>query len=630
VSRPHRSVLVALYATSTVVTVALGIFAWRLANSESALAEEQRIGQADAQAGALTAGFRQQLAEEGEALSAWLGRPGGRLEAPDHAAIVTWIDGRLSVTPGGALAFLPETPLPRPAPALFDDAEVIEFAGRPIEAARSYRQWAGDSNLETRAGALLRLGRSLRSAQRPSESLAAFRRLSALGDVTLDVTGLPAGLVGLAQQAPLLEHTGDQAGATAARKEIVDEILSGRWPIDRANAELFLDDAGGTPSGDGWQLAVVTAEAWAAGDVRRVPRGRLFRTLGGRAAVAIWRSSRSNAVLAISWVDDVLAPLLAEDVEWQLTRGGAVIAGSADVPAWAPPARLIDDEEDVQLRSWQAGAHATAGSSPLIVSLLVATVGFLWAAAYVAARAVRREAAVAQLQADFVSAVSHEFRSPLTTIRQMAEMLQSGRVTREDRRLEYYDVLAGEATRLQRLVETLLNLGRIEAGSERYDLKLLDVGEVVDKAIGDVAPFAAAEQRRIARTAPDARVFARADEDALRLSVRNLLENAIRYSPGEPTIWVRWRQDGDRAVIDVVDHGLGIDPAEQEAVFGRFVRGRAAAAANAKGTGIGLAMVRHVAEAHGGSVTLRSEAGETTFTLRLPLASPDATVEVPA
>jgi len=611
------------------LSIALVVFAWRLASSELALAVEQRAGQSDAEAGALAAGFRQQLSEVGEGLSAWLGRSAGRPPTIEHAVVVTWADGRTSITPAGALAFLPEVPPARPAPALFDDAEMVEFA-RPLEAARSYRQWSDHKDPEIRAGALLRLGRSLRAAHRLPESLDAFRQLSDLGDVTLDVTGLPAGLVGLGEQARLLEQTGDEAGARAVRTRIADGITAGRWPLDRANAELFLDEAGGAAAGDSWQLAVVAAAAWTDGDVRRVQRGRLFSTVGRRTAVAIWRSSGSHAALALAWVDDVLGPLLGTDVVWQLTRGSSVIAGSPDSPAWAPPPRLIDDEEDIQLRSWRPAAADAPGRSPLVIWLTAATIAFLWAATYVIARTLRREAVVAQLQSDFVSAVSHEFRSPLTTIRQIAEMLQAGRVTREDRRHEYYDVLAGEATRLQRLVETLLNLGRIEAGSERYDLRVLDTADVVDKAIADVAPLAAAEHRAIARTAPDEAIFIRADEDAVRLAVRNLLENAIRYSPGQPTIWVRWRLADEQVAIDVVDHGLGIDPAERDAVFGKFVRGRAAAAANAKGTGVGLAMVRHVADAHGGSIELQSESGETIFTLRLPLATTGAALEVPA
>ena len=96
------------------------------------------------------------------------------------------------------------------------------------------------------------------------------------------------------------------------------------------------------------------------------------------------------------------------------------------------------------------------------------------------ARAIRREAAVARLQSDFVAAVSHEFRSPLTTVRQMAEMLELERVPTEERRHKsYYRVLAGEAARLQRLVETLLNFGRMEAGAERYRFADLDAAALV-------------------------------------------------------------------------------------------------------------------------------------------------------
>jgi signal transduction histidine kinase len=103
------------------------------------------------------------------------------------------------------------------------------------------------------------------------------------------------------------------------------------------------------------------------------------------------------------------------------------------------------------------------------VAIVGAAVLFLWSATYFMARAMRREADVARLQSDFVAAVSHEFRSPLTTIRQMAEMLEMRRIDDDTRRHRYYSVLAGEAARLQRLVETLLDFGRMEARASGID-----------------------------------------------------------------------------------------------------------------------------------------------------------------
>ena len=121
---------------------------------------------------------------------------------------------------------------------------------------------------------------------------------------------------------------------------------------------------------------------------------------------------------------------------------------------------------------------------------------------------------------------------------------------------------------------------------------------------------------------PDVPVRLRGDEDALRLALRNLVENAIKYSPQQPVVWVRWGFERDRASNQVVDHGVGIAADERSAIFGKFVRGRSAQAADVKGTGVGLAMVQHIALAHGGEVRVESEVGKgSTFILLLPVAS---------
>jgi signal transduction histidine kinase len=112
----------------------------------------------------------------------------------------------------------------------------------------------------------------------------------------------------------------------------------------------------------------------------------------------------------------------------------------------------------------------------------------------------------------------------------------------------------------------------------------------------------------------------RADRDALTVAIWNLLDNAVKYSPGNSRIEVRLSLAGGRVMIAVRDHGMGIPGSEQQDVFKKFFRGSASREAHVKGTGIGLAIVRHIAEAHHGEVTLASEPGRgSTFTLRLPL-----------
>jgi two-component system sensor histidine kinase SenX3 len=112
----------------------------------------------------------------------------------------------------------------------------------------------------------------------------------------------------------------------------------------------------------------------------------------------------------------------------------------------------------------------------------------------------------------------------------------------------------------------------------------------------------------------------RADHSALAVALRNLIDNAIKYSPGQPTVWVRWRAEGTRAAICVVDRGVGVPRSEQRTIFRKFVRGRAAIEANIKGTGVGLSMVQQIVAAHGGEVRVESAPGQgSTFTVLLPV-----------
>ena len=259
------------------------------------------------------------------------------------------------------------------------------------------------------------------------------------------------------------------------------------------------------------------------------------------------------------------------------------------------------------------------GSRAIVLAMMGAMLAFVWGASYFMARAILREAAVARLQSDFVAAVSHEFRSPLTAVRQMADMLDADRVPTDERRHKYYKLLAGEAARLQRLVETLLNFGSMEAGAQRYRFVDLDPAALVREVVDDIEPQARESGKAIEIDGADGDLRVRADQAALSVALRNLIDNAIKYSPGERTVWVRWRKDHDRAAICVIDRGVGIPTSEQRTIFGKFVRGRAAIEANIKGTGVGLAMVQHIVTAHGGEIRLESEPGHgSTFTLLLP------------
>jgi len=245
----------------------------------------------------------------------------------------------------------------------------------------------------------------------------------------------------------------------------------------------------------------------------------------------------------------------------------------------------------------------------------------LVAAGYFIHRAVLREVRVARLQSDFVASVSHEFRTPLTTVRQLSEMLVRGRVSSDERRQQFYETLLRESERLQRLVEGLLNFGRMEAGELHYQFESLDPKEFVGEVVSEFQREVDALGYRVELNGKGPLPSIRADRQSLARVFWNLLDNAVKYSPEHHTIWVELSDANGRVSVRVRDHGLGIPAAERAEIFRKFVRGAAARSASIRGTGVGLAIARQIVAAHGGGISVESEPGRgSVFTVLLPVA----------
>jgi signal transduction histidine kinase len=201
-------------------------------------------------------------------------------------------------------------------------------------------------------------------------------------------------------------------------------------------------------------------------------------------------------------------------------------------------------------------------------------------------------------------------------MRQMAELLTDGRV-REERRPEYYAALRREGDRLHHLVENLLDFGRMEAGAREFSFERIDAAELVTTTVDEFRSEVAPHGYRVTLEAVDAGPV-NADREAVSRALRNLLDNAAKYSPECRDIGVAVARVNGSVAISVRDRGVGIPADEQSTIFEQFVRGRAARSAGIRGTGIGLAMVRHIVEAHGGDVQFTSAVGEgSTFTILL-------------
>jgi signal transduction histidine kinase len=259
----------------------------------------------------------------------------------------------------------------------------------------------------------------------------------------------------------------------------------------------------------------------------------------------------------------------------------------------------------------------------LLTSALVAMTVFLAGGSYLLWRVVRRELAVAKLQTDFVSAVSHEFRTPLTSLRHISELLEDGDEMSRERRKVFYTALTRNTERLHRLVESLLDFARMDSGRKPYVLQPVNAGELAAAVVRDFAREAVQQGVTVHLETgnPEALVL-HADAAALTHALWNLLDNAVKYSPDGRDIWVTVARKARSVVISVRDEGIGIPHTEKSAIFGKFVRGATATQLGIKGTGLGLAMVSHIVAAHGGRTEVESEERRgSTFRIVLPQPS---------
>jgi two-component system phosphate regulon sensor histidine kinase PhoR len=526
------------------------------------------------------------------------------------------------------VAYLPVTLPLREAPAtVFAQAEEMEFRGHdPASMIRLYEEMAQSSDTAIRAGALMRLARSLRVAGRFPEALAAFRRLERIGGVS--VGGFPAGLAARYAHCRLLEDRGLTGELRAEARTLLDQLHSGYWPLTGPVYWLYAGDAvrwSGTPQAANRE-AEVFAEAveilWQRGN-RITAAVQETASAGGDLLAVLWQPGEGStrALIAASrfvesqWLEPARAAVGGQ--KFSLALG----TGNGSNP------KAIRRVSDTGL-PWDITVARAAPPGPsaefvlrrrLLVSGFVVLVILAVTASYLIFRAVSRELAVARMKAEFVAAVSHEFRTPLTTLRQFTDMLRDNADLATDRRRLCHEAQSRATERLTRLVEALLDFGRIEAGARHYQCERRDCTRLVQQVVEEFRPEAEAAGHQIVLGAT-ATAQIDADQEALARAVWNLLDNAVKYSPDHPTIEVGVAHANGNVSIAVRDHGIGIPPTERAALFRKFARGEEARKRGIRGTGIGLAMAHQIVMAHQGRLQVDSEPGKgSTFTIVLPL-----------
>jgi nitrogen-specific signal transduction histidine kinase len=235
-------------------------------------------------------------------------------------------------------------------------------------------------------------------------------------------------------------------------------------------------------------------------------------------------------------------------------------------------------------------------------------------------RNISREMKLARLKSDFVANVSHELRTPLALIRLYAETLELGRLNSKEKYQEYFRIIREESERLTALINNILDFSRIEAGRKEYEFKETNLAELVRSTLDSyrfqIEQNGFAFEENISGDVPPVTV----DREAIARSLLNLVNNALKYSKDKKFIGVNLYRSNGSVNLEVCDHGIGISPDEQDKIFDKFYRCGDPLVHNVKGSGLGLSLVRHIARAHGGDVTVESAPQKgSKFTIALPI-----------
>jgi signal transduction histidine kinase len=431
-------------------------------------------------------------------------------------------------------------------------------------------------------------------------------------------------------------------GAIVARGDLTPATLEA---FPRANPlvhRLYLFDRGGRllhpaapADGDAAVFAALLGEVsrglWERGGRRDVVAGdrSLLATVlrGPDGAPVLSALERDPATLQHEVLDRTLKALDSPIICVIVDESGRPVS---DAPALAGASLVVTVPFRHALPTWRVALYQSPGASPrqsvrrqvmLFTSAFGVLLVVIVAGLCVTYRLVRRESEMARLKSDFVANVSHDLKTPLSVIRMFGETLEMDRVRDEATRREYYRVITRESERLSRLIDNVLDFSRIEGGRRRYERVPTAVEPLVRDVVDAFAyPLTRGGFKVEVHVAPDLPEVP-LDADAVGQALANLVDNAIKYSADRKTLRVEASLAGGELALSVADEGIGIPRDEQGKIFEKFYRVGHSETQGRRGSGVGLALVRHVAEAHGGRVIVESAPAEgSRFTIRIPIS----------
>jgi signal transduction histidine kinase len=523
--------------------------------------------------------------------------------------------------------------------ATLSRAEALEGnASGDVRAVELYREVA-DAHVAPRmqALALARLARCDRRLGRVREASLVWARLSQRYADERDPALRPYGLL-----AALEQMEDDPRGeALRAVRTAYDELLTGRWDLSPDQVDYFLpllEARLGRQAADRPASGFLAAQRFAVALRDGLPQGAVssgslaWARLGSEHPFVVALSPAGDGVagcaLDVGWVATHVLPsitgstteigtALALQPRDELESGGHATLAIRSLNDGLAGYRLVATRTPTASARGEGGAWAFAGAT--LVTMTALSIGVL-----LLLRDVARQRETNHIREDLVSGVSHELKTPLTLIRVYAETLAADPAAAEEDRRTYYDVIVRETERLGSLIERVLNFSRVDRGERTYRFKPVDLAGIVGETARTYREFLRTRGFTLeVDIAPGVPVVT-CDADAVAEALVNLIDNAANYSGDAREIAVSLRHGaGVTVVIEVEDHGIGIDRSEIGHVFERFYRGKCQSGRG--GYGLGLFLVKHTAEAHGGRVEVDSVPGAgSRFRIVLPTTRPTA------
>jgi len=636
---PPRHLLVLFFFLTLVPAVGLVWLGWRLLQQDQALEVQRMMDRQELAADRIIDLLQQELTATRQTLA----DPARAPQPPASDSVVVVLhSGKVEIHPSNRLLYQPTIPAdPEPPVQPYMAGERYEFQQKNhARAIDAFLKLTDSPDPSICAGAYLRIARNYRKAGNAKMALEAYEKLAHFSHVRFE--GVPAELAGRHARCALLAELGDSEDLRNEARSLYNDLIGSRWQLTRSAFQLhseqvrkWLDSA---VHREEIPLALSATVDWlwelwrnsqAGGEP--LPQSMTHSESANTFTMLLEFAGDPLVVLVAGprfvqsqWISPVKTSLEAQDLEIYLqdSRGNAVLAEPPvdlehkslrlQADTGLPWTVVVSSQNDIRDTAQFASRRRL-----LLTGLALVIILFL-ACSYLIGRAFSKELSVARLKSDFISAVSHEFRTPLATLHQLTENLAEGRVSGEKRLQEYYKTQARATGRLTRLVDRLLDFGRMEAGAFRYRPEPVELDELVRSVVDEFEHVASTSGHRLELTiSPDLKPI-RGDREALAQAIWNILDNAIKYSPGRPVVWIEVVRDNSHAAVRVRDEGPGISPKERKFLFEKFVRGAAGRSSTVKGSGIGLAMVDRIIRAHKGRILLESTPGRgSTFTILL-------------